>query len=66
MTTKEAIKTILNHHAVGEVTQVEKAENAGVDYYWIRLKDGHEFPDGSDSLFVAEGKMRKIATLISL
>ena len=66
MTTQEAIETISSHHAVEEVTHVEKAETAGVDYYWIRLKKGHKFPDGSDSLFVADGKMKKIATLIAL
>ena len=66
MTTQEAIETILGHHAVDEVTKVEKDETTGVDYYWIRLKVGHEFPDGSDSLFVAEGKMKKIATLIAI
>ena len=64
MTTEEAIETIRRHHAVDEVTLIEKAE--GVDYYWIRLKKGHKFPDGSDSLFVADGKMKKIATLIAI
>ena len=67
MTTQEAIGTILGHHAVEEVTKVEKAEAAtGGDHYWIELKEGHKFDDGTHNWLVAEGKLKKIATLIAL
>ena len=67
MTTQEAIAIISQHHAVEEVTRVEKAETAtGVDYYWIMLKEGHTFGDGTHNWLVAEGKLKKIATLIAI
>ena len=67
MTTQEAIETIRSHHAVEEVTQVEKAETAkGGDHYWITLKAGCKFGDGTHNWLVAEGKLKKIATLIAI
>ena len=67
MTTQEAIKTIRSHHAVEEVTMVEKAKNAaGGDHYWIMLKEGHNFGDGTHNWLVAEGKLKKIATLVAI
>lgn len=67
MTTQEAIETIRSHHAVEEVTLVEKAETAtGGDHYWIELKEGHNFGDGTRNRLVAEGTMRRIATLIAI
>lgn len=67
MTTQEAIETIKNHHAVEEVTVLGKAETSTAgDYYRIRLKDGSKFYDGTNSLFVAEEKLKKIATLVAV
>lgn len=67
MTTQEAIETIRSHHAVEEVTKLEKAKNAtGGDHYWISLKAGCEFGDGTRNWLVAEGTMRRIATLIAI
>ena len=67
MTTQEAIGTIRSHHAVEGVTQVERAENAtGENHYWIMLKDGHNFGDGTHNWLVSEGKLKKIATLIAI
>ena len=67
MTTQEAIKTISSHHAVEEVTLVEKAETSkDADYYWIMLKEGRTFGDGTHNWLVSEGKLKKIATLIAI
>ena len=67
MTTQEAIETILGHHAVEKVTLVEKAETStDGDYYWIVLKEGRNFGDGTHNWLVAEGKLKKIATLIAI
>jgi len=63
MTTNEAIKTILNHHAVEEVTLATKGKPST---YWIELKEGHKFGDGTHNRLVSEGKLKKIATLISI
>ena len=63
MTTNEAIKTILNHHAVEEVTLATKGKPST---YWIMLKEGHKFGDGTHNWLVSEGKLKKIATLISI
>ena len=67
MTTQEAIETIRSHHAVEEVTKLGKAKNSKeVDFYWITLKAGCKFGDGTHNWLVAEGKMKKIATLIAI
>ena len=67
MTTQEAIAIISQHHAVEEVTRVEKAETSkGPDYYWIMLKEGRTFGDGTHNWLVSEGKLKKIATLIAI
>lgn len=67
MTTQEAIETIRSHHAVEEVTRVEKAKNAaGGDHYWIMLKEGRKFGDGTHNWLVAEWMLKKIATLIAI
>ena len=67
MTTHEAIKTISSLPAVEEVTLAAKAETSiDVDFYWIMLKDGRKFGDGTHNWFVSEGTMKKIATLIAI
>lgn len=67
MTTQEAIETISRHHAVEEVTKVEKAETAtGGDHYWITLKAGCKFGDGTHKWLVAEWTLQQIATLIAI
>lgn len=63
MTTKEAIKAIRSHHAVAEVTLATKAKPST---YWIELKEGHKFGDGTQNWLVAEWKLKKIATLIAI
>ena len=60
MTTQEAIETILGHHAVEEVTK------AGVDVYWIMLKEGHNFGDGTHNWLVSEWMLKKVADLIAI
>ena len=63
MTTNEAIKTILNHHAVEEVTLATKGKPST---YWIELKEGHKFGDGTQNWLVAEWTLKKIAEMISI
>ena len=67
MTTQEAIETIRSHHAVEEVTKVEKAESSkDADHYWIMLKEGRTFGDGTHNWLVSEWKLKKIATLVAI
>ena len=63
MTTQEAIATIKSHHAVEEVALERKGKPTT---YWIMLKDGHKFGDGTHNWLVSEGKLKKIATLIAI
>ena len=63
MTTQEAIETIRSHHAVEEVTLARKAKPST---YWIMLKNGCEFGDGTHNWLVAEGMLKKVAGLIAI